>query len=141
MGNVLKMPLKDDNRNDSSRNNNSKSSKTSLKSAIKKVSRLSQASRAFSSSRGSLAHSQDLGAGAGAVSTRTRSQSIAPSLENGSSLLKSALSQRSRSQSVGRNLIGSSSSAEQRDSQFRFAPEVITSVREYCNQEPPNFLL
>ena len=27
------------------------------------------------------------------------------------------------------------------DSELRFAPQVITSVREYCDYEPPNFLL
>lgn len=137
------MPLKDDNRNDSRNNNsNSKSSKTSLKSAIKKVNRLSQASRAFSSSRSSASVSQNNNDGAAAGNARQRSHSIAPSLENhGSSLLKSVLSQKSRSHSLGTNLLGSSASYEERESQFRFAPDVITSVREYCNQEPPNFLL
>lgn len=55
-----------------------------------------------------------------------------------STKLKSVLSKtrsRSRSQSVA--LKSSTTSGES----LKFAPEVITSVREYCNQEPPNYLL
>lgn len=131
------MPLKDENKD-----SRGKSSKTSFKSAIKKVSQMSAASRAFSNSTSRVTIAED-----------AKSRTV---LENGS-LLKSVLSTRSRLQSVGANLAPSTISGVQTrnvsktkisngseseaPSEFRFAPEVITSVREYCNQEPPNFLL
>lgn len=134
------MPLKDENKD-----SRGKSSKTSFKSAIKKVSQMSAASRAFSNSTSRVTIAED---------AKFRSGSIV--LENGS-LLKSVLSTRSRSQSVGTNVASASTTGAQTrnvsktkisdnpeseaPSEFRFAPEVITSVREYCNQEPPNFLL
>ena len=38
------------------------------------------------------------------------------------------------------NKKGSKTSKNQKSSQLKFAPELITSIREYRNQEPPNFI-
>lgn len=109
--------------------------KSSLKSAIKRVSNLTINSR--NSRSGSVPNYN---------SRRSRSNSIT---HENTSLLKSALrarnggenSENGSNESFATNSERTPSTSSPTPSEFRFAPEVITSIREYCNQEPPNFLL